>query len=106
MYLKEHRFFVLVVNLYGVKKYRNQGLKRIKTDKQDAITICKYGIDYCYWLKIIKLSVQFILLGRQFRNYMKMHIESIQNLTHLLDCVMFGIKPLLGGWNESSEKIN
>ena len=64
MYLKEHRFFVLVVNLYGVKKYRNQGLKRIKTDKQDAITICKgldywyqlnkYGIDYCYWLKNYK----------------------------------------------------
>jgi len=45
---------VLVVNLYGVKKYRNQGLKRIKTDKQDAITICKYGIDYCYWLKNYK----------------------------------------------------
>ena len=45
---------MLVVNLYGVKKYRNQGLKRIKTDKQDAITICKYGIDYCYWLKNYK----------------------------------------------------
>ena len=33
-----------------------------------------------------------------------MHIESVQNLTHLLDCVMLGIKPLLGGWNESSGK--
>lgn len=35
---------------------------------------------------------------------MKMHIESIQNLTHLLDGVMPGIKPLLSGWNESSGK--
>lgn len=37
---------------------------------------------------------------------MRMHIESVQNLTHLLDCVRPGIKPLLGGWNETSEKIN
>jgi len=33
-----------------------------------------------------------------------MHIKSVQNLTHLLDRVMLGIKPLLGDWNESSGK--
>lgn len=33
-----------------------------------------------------------------------MHVESVQNLTHLPDGVMLGIKPLLSGWNESSGK--
>ncbi len=41
MYLKDHGFFVSVVNPYEMKKYSSQGLRRVKTDKQDAITICK-----------------------------------------------------------------
>ena len=108
MYLKEHGFFVSVVNPYEMKKYRSQGLRRVKTDKQDTITICKYGLDYWYRLKNYEatgaICEELKLLGRQYRNYMKMHIESVQNLTHLLDCVKPGIKPLLGGWNESSGK--
>ena len=46
MYLKEHGFFVSVVNPYERKKHSSQGLRRVKTDKQDAITICKYGLNY------------------------------------------------------------
>lgn len=83
-------------------------MRRVKTDKQDAITICNYGHDYWYQLKdyeaIGAIYEELKLLGRQYRSYMKMHIESVQNLTHLLDCVMPRIKPLLGGWNESSGK--
>ena len=56
MYLKEHGFFVSVVNPYEMKKYRSQGLRRVKTDKQDAITICKYGLDYWYRLKNYKAT--------------------------------------------------
>ncbi|MEI3542263.1 MAG: IS110 family transposase [Acutalibacteraceae bacterium] len=107
MYLKEQGFFVSVVNPYEMKKYRSQGLRRVKTDKQDAITICK-GLDYWYQLKNYEANgaiyEELKLLGRQYRNYMKMHIEGVQNLAHLLDCVMPGIKLLLGGWNESSGK--
>ena len=36
MYLKEHDFFVSVVNPYEMKKYRSQGLRCVKTDKQDV----------------------------------------------------------------------
>lgn len=51
MYLKDNSFFVSVINPYEMKKYRSQGLRRVKTDKQDAITICKYGLDCWYLLK-------------------------------------------------------
>ena len=42
---------VCIMKPYEMKKYRSQGLRRVKTDKQDAITICKYGLDYWYRLK-------------------------------------------------------
>lgn len=74
MYLKECGFFVSVVNPYEMKKYRNQGLRRVKTDKKDAITICKYGLDYWYRLKNYEANgaiyEELKLLGRQYRNYM------------------------------------
>jgi transposase len=46
------------------------------------------------------------LLGRQYRHYMRMRIESVLDLTHLLDYTMPGIKALLKGWNETNGKDN
>ena len=47
-YFKEKGFFVAVINPFEMKEYRCQGLRRVKTDKQDAITISHYGIDHWY----------------------------------------------------------
>lgn len=35
---------------------------------------------------------------------MRMRIESVLELTHLLDYTMHGIKALLKGWNETNGK--
>lgn len=43
-------------------------------------------------------------LGRQYRHYMRMRVESVLELTHLLDYTMPGIKTLLKGWNETNGK--
>ena len=43
-------------------------------------------------------------LGRQYRHYMRMRVESVLELTHLLDYTMPGIKTLLKGWNEPNGK--
>ncbi len=45
-YLKENGLFVAVVNPLKMKEYCCQGLRRVKTDKQDAVTISNYGIDH------------------------------------------------------------
>jgi transposase len=50
-YLQEKEFFVAVVNPFEMKSYRCQGLRRVKTDKQDAIAISNYEIDHWYRLK-------------------------------------------------------
>lgn len=107
-YLQERGLFVAVINPFVMKEYRCQGLRRVKTDKQDAITIANYGIDKWYHLSSYEMSEvtyeELKLLGRQYRHYMRMRIESVQELTHLLDYTMPGIKTLLKGWNEGSGK--
>ena len=107
-YLKEKGLFVAVINPFEMKEYRCQGLRRVKTDKQDAITISNYGIDHWYRLKNYEAEesvyAELKLLGRQYRHYMRMRVESVLELTHLLDYTMPGIKTLLKGWNETNGK--
>lgn len=107
-YLQEKGIFTSIINPYEMKEYRCQGLRRVKTDKQDAITISNYGIDHWFRLKnyepITNVYEELKLLGRQYRHYMRMRIESVQELTHLLDYTMPGIKTLLQGWNETNGK--
>lgn len=107
-YFKGKGFFVAVINPFEMKKYRCRGLRRVKTDKQDAITISNFGIDNWYRLKNYEVEesvyAELKLLGRQYKHYMKMRIDSVLELTHLLDYTMPGIKSLLKGWNETSGK--
>ena len=58
-YFKERGFFVAVINPFEMKEYRCQGLRRVKTDKQDAITISHYGIDHWYRLKEYKACLLY-----------------------------------------------
>lgn len=107
-YLADKGIFVSVINPYRMKKYRTQGLRNVKTDKHDSITIANYGIDHWFRLENYrftdKLYSELKLLGRQYMHYMRMRIESVLSLTHLLDYTMPGIKELLNGWNEASNK--
>lgn len=107
-YFKERGFFVAVINPFEMKEYRCQGLRRVKTDKQDAIAISHYGIDHWYHLKEYEaqenIYTELKLLGRQYCHYMRMRVESVLELTHLLDYTMPGIKTLLQGWNEKNGK--
>ena len=108
VYLKEKQFFVSVINPYEMKQYRMRGLRGGKTDKRDSISIANYGIDNWYHLREYQADeavyAELKLLGRQYSHYMKLHIDSLHELTHLLDYTMPGIKKLLGSWDENSGK--
>ena len=107
-YLREHGFFVAVINPYEMKLYRSQDLRKVKTDKRDSMTIANYGIDK--WFNLRQFTPQedvyaeLRLLGRQYRFFMESRIELLLNLTHLLDYTMPGIKTCFKGWNEYSGK--
>ena len=66
------------------------------------------GIDHWYRLKEYEpeesIYAELKLLGRQYRHYMRMRVESVLELTHLLDYTIPGIKTLLKGWNETNGK--
>jgi hypothetical protein len=44
------------------------------------------------------------LLGQQYRHYMKLHVISLLELTHLLDLTMPGIKKEFTSWKESNRR--
>lgn len=107
-YLKEEKFFVSVINPFEMKTYRSQGLRKVKTDRHDAITIANYGIDHWFQLKDHvndkDVYAELKILGRQYRFHMESRVENMLNLTHLLDYTMPGIKRYFGGWSEVSGK--
>ncbi|OOM82000.1 transposase [Clostridium puniceum] len=49
--LCEEGIYVSVVNAYLMKKYGNTELRKVKTDKKDAIRIAKYAIEKRFNLK-------------------------------------------------------
>ena len=107
-YLQENGFFVSVINPYLMKSYRNESLRKAKTDKIDSRVIANYGIDHWFKMREFQTSGgvydELRLLGQQYRHYMKLHLLALAELTHLLDQTMPGIKTLLAGWNEANRK--
>jgi transposase len=108
-FLKEKGYFVSVINPFAMKKYaRDNSIRGAKTDKLDSIMIANYGIEK--WFKLQKheedeeVYAELKLLGRRYRYYMELHIKALQELTHILDYVMPGIKTLFNSWNEASGK--
>ena len=108
-FLDEKGYFVSVINPCVMKKYaRNNNFRNVKTDKMDSITIANYGLEKWFKLKRYEASesayTELKLLGRRYRHYMEMHIQALQELTHVLDYVMPGIKGLFNSWTESNNK--
>lgn len=107
-YLQDKGIFVTIVNPYEMKEYACRGIRRVKTDKQDAITIANYGIDNWFRLRnhegLDECYAELKLLGRQYCHYMEMHVKSLLELTHILDYTMPGIKGKFQSWNEGSGK--
>ncbi len=107
-FMKDQSLFVSVINPYKMKQFRNQGLRRVKTDKADSVTIAQYGLynwdslnDYVDSGGSYK---ELSILSRQYRHYMEIHITALLGLTHLLDYAMPGIKQLLSTWNPENGK--
>ena len=108
-FLQEKGFFISVINPYAMKKYaKDNGVRGAKTDKLDSITIANYGIEKWYKLQEYKsdeeVYAELKLLGRRYRHYMELHIAALQELTHILNYTMPGIKKMLRSWNEANNK--
>lgn len=108
-FLHEKGYFVSVINPFAMKKYaKDNSIRGAKTDKLDSIMIANYGIEK--WFKLQKYEgaeetyAELKVLGRRYRYYMELHVKALQELTHILDYVMPGIKKMFKSWNENNNK--
>ena len=93
-FLQEKGYFVSVVNPYAMKKYaKDNSIRGAKTDRLDSSMISDE-----------ETYAELKLLGRRYRYYMELHVKALQELTHILDYVMPGIKKLFNSWDEASGK--
>lgn len=108
-FFSEKGYFVSVINPYAMKKYaKDSSMRGAKTDKLDSIMIANYGIDKWFRLQRYEsdeeVYAELKLLGRRYRHYMELHVKALQELTHILDYVMPGIKKMFNSWNETNGK--
>lgn len=108
-FFHEKGYFISVINPFAMKKYaKNNSIRGAKTDKLDSITIANYGIEK--WFKLQKYEgdeetyAELKILGRRYRFYMELHVKALQELTHILDYTMPGIKKMFHSWAESNSK--
>lgn len=82
-------FYVSVVNAMLVHDYKNNSLRKVKTDKKDAIKLANYGLDQ--WLALPRYvpeeDTRLMLKNcyRQYQQYSKVQTILKNNLISLLD---------------------
>lgn len=103
--LKKAKLFVAVINPLAMKKYASATIRKGKTDKLDAVKIANYGLDNWFRLRAYQFRDEVYeelkILGRQYAYYSRMKISGLQELTHLLDRTMPGIKTKIQSKNSA-----
>ena len=83
--------YVSVVNAMLVHDYKNNSLRKVKTDKKDAIKLANYGLDQ--WINLTKYTpeedTRLMLKNcyRQYQQYSKVQTILKNNLISLLDTI-------------------
>ena len=97
-YLRGAGLFVCVVHAMLIHNYGKNSIRRVKTDKADAVKIASYGIDR--WLHLPEYVPEHdtrILLksySRQYNHYIKLKVMLKNNLIALLDQTFPGVNAL------------
>jgi len=96
MALREAGIFVSVVNPKLIKDFGNNSLRKVKTDKADAVKIARYGLEYWEdeYTETDAVRQQLKLFSRQYNLYMKTVVSLQNNLISLLDSTFPGINEL------------
>lgn len=96
--LHEAGLFVSAVNPLLVKEYGNNSLRKVKTDKADAVKIAKYALDNWAQLRdytpMDTIRYDLKTLNRQFQLASKQRIATANNLISLQEQSFPGIRKL------------
>ena len=93
--LAEAHLFVSAVNPKLIKDFDNDSLRKVKSDKADAVKIARYALDKWQNLKqynvMDELRKQLKTMNRQFGFYMKHKTSMKNNFIGLLDQTFPGV---------------
>lgn len=93
--LSEANLFVSAINPKLIKDFNNDTLRKVKSDKADAIKIARYALDKWHNLKpysiMDKLRNQLKIMNRQFCFYIKHKTAMKNNLIAILDQTYPGV---------------
>ena len=108
-YLLDEDIFVAEINPLAMKKYRADiNFRGVKNDTIDAMAIAQYAVEKWNRLKEYQRAdkeyAAMKALSRQYLTYMKQHVALTQNLDHLIDQVMPGIKKEFDGYDPVTGK--
>ena len=108
-YLLDEDIFVSEINPLAMKKYRADiNFRGVKNDRIDAMAIAQYTVEKWNRLKEYQRAdneyAAMKALSRQYLSYMKPHVILTQNLDHLIDQVMPGIKKEFDGYDSVTGK--
>lgn len=96
--LHEYGIYVCVLNPILIHQSGGGSVRKVKSDKKDAIKIAKYGLDN--WVDLREytpmdaLRQQLKLFSRQYNLYMKNSVALSNNLISLTDKVFPGVNEL------------
>lgn len=97
-YLFDSGLFISVVHAKLIHDYGNNSIRKIKTDKADAIKIANYGLSNWVLLKPYDPEDDTRLLlktyNRQYNQYMKLKVALKNNLISILDQTFSGSNTL------------
>lgn len=96
--LHEYGIYVCVLNPILIHQSGGGSVRKVKSDKKDAIKIAKYGLDNWVDLReytpVDALRQQLKLFSRQYNLYMKNSVALSNNLISLTDKVLPGVNEL------------
>ena len=88
-FLYEEGFFVSVIHAKLIHDFSNNSIRKVKTDKADAVKIANYGLTNWQSLQPYSTEDETRLLlkacNRQYDQYMKRYVTAKNNLMSLLD---------------------
>ena len=96
--LHEYGIYVCVLNPLFIKQSGGGSIRKVKTDKADAMKIAKYGLDN--WVDLREYTPmdtvrqQLKLCSRQYNLYMKTVVSLQNNLISLTDKTFHGVNEL------------
>lgn len=99
--ITDNGYFATVENPLTIKKYRDINIRKVKTDKKDALKIACYGSER--WHKLIRYTPsdeiysELRFLSRQYDEQMSLKVMKKIHLSGLIEVTFPGLKKIFNG---------